>query len=215
MKELDISEALKDWLAPKDLASLDKLVKYLEELGEKAKNIKTMDDAYDFAKNDLGMKCTKKEFNEGAKYLEYIGDQIKKETAKAEDQAKNAYLDAVAVYMTAEKQLSEAQGEYAKYSKKLEAEIKANRKLAPKYIEKAAKEREKETKKFNEEVKKVLESKDAKQFLDYVKNFEDLGKKFSKAKNTKEAYKLASKLGLDCSWDEFKEYAKQLGIYKG
>ncbi|MBR3202369.1 MAG: Nif11 family protein [Solobacterium sp.] len=215
MKELDISEALKDWLTPKDLASLDKLVKYLEELGEKAKNIKTMDDAYDFAKNDLGMKCTKKEFNEGAKYLEYIGDQIKKETAKAEDQAKNAYLDAVAVYMTAEKQLSEAQGEYAKYSKKLEAEIKANRKLAPKYIEKAAKEREKETKKFNEEVKKVLESKDAKQFLDYVKNFEDLGKKFSKAKNTKEAYKLASKLGLDCSWDEFKEYAKQLGIYKG
>jgi len=215
MKELDISEALKDWLTPKDLASLDKLVKYLEELGEKAKNIKTMDDAYDFAKNDLGMKCTKKEFNEGAKYLEYIGDQIKKETAKAEDQAKNAYLDAVAVYMTAEKQLSEAQGEYAKYSKKLEAEIKANRKLAPKYIEKAAKEREKETKKFNEEVKKVLESKDAKEFLDYVKNFEDLGKKFSKAKNTKEAYKLASKLGLDCSWDEFKEYAKQLGIYKG
>lgn len=215
MKELDISEALKDWLTPKDLASLDKLVKYLEELGEKAKNIKTMDDAYDFAKNDLGMKCTKKEFNEGAKYLEYIGDQIKKETAKAEDQAKNAYLDAVAVYMTAEKQLSEAQGEYAKYSKKLEAEIKANRKLAPKYIEKAAKEREKETKKFNEEVKKVLESKDAKQFLDYVKNFEDLGKKFSKAKNTKEAYKLASKLGLDCSWDDFKEYAKQLGIYKG
>ena len=215
MKELDISEALKDWLTPKDLASLDKLVKYLEELGEKAKNIKTMDDAYDFAKNDLGMKCTKKEFNEGAKYLEYIGDQVKKETAKAEDQAKNAYLDAVAVYMTAEKQLSEAQGEYAKYSKKLEAEIKANRKLAPKYIEKAAKEREKETKKFNEEVKKVLESKDAKQFLDYVKNFEDLGKKFSKAKNTKEAYKLASKLGLDCSWDEFKEYAKQLGIYKG
>ena len=215
MKELDISEALKDWLTPKDLASLDKLVRYLEELGEKAKNIKTMDDAYDFAKNDLGMKCTKKEFNEGAKYLEYIGDQIKKETAKAEDQAKNAYLDAVAVYMTAEKQLSEAQGEYAKYSKKLEAEIKANRKLAPKYIEKAAKEREKETKKFNEEVKKVLESKDAKQFLDYVKNFEDLGKKFSKAKNTKEAYKLASKLGLDCSWDEFKEYAKQLGIYKG
>jgi hypothetical protein len=153
---------------------------------KKAKNIKTMDDAYDFAKNDLGMKCTKKEFNEGAKYLEYIGDQIKKETAKAEDQAKNAYLDAVAVYMTAEKQLSEAQGEYAKYSKKLEAEIKANRKLAPKYIEKAAKEREKETKKFNEEVKKVLESKDAKQFLDYVKNFEDLGKKFSKAKNTKQ-----------------------------
>ena len=215
MKELDISEALKDWLTPKDLASLDKLVKYLEELGEKAKNIKTMDDAYDFAKNDLGMKCTKKEFNEGAKYLEYIGDQVKKETAKAEDQAKNAYLDAVAVYMTAEKQLSEAQGEYAKYSKKLEAEIKANRKLAPKYIEKAAKEREKETKKFNEEVKKVLESKDAKEFLDYVKNFEDLGKKFSKAKNTKEAYKLASKLGLDCSWDEFKEYAKQLGIYKG
>ena len=215
MKELDISEALKDWLTPKDLASLDKLVKYLEELGEKAKNIKTMDDAYDFAKNDLGMKCTKKEFNEGAKYLEYIGDQIKKETAKAEDQAKNAYLDAVAVYMTAEKQLSEAQGEYAKYSKKLEAEIKANRKLAPKYIEQAAKEREKETKKFNEEVKKVLESKDAKQFLDYVKNFEDLGKKFSKAKNTKEAYKLASKLGLDCSWDEFKEYAKHLGIYKG
>ena len=58
MKELDISEALKDWLTPKDLASLDKLVKYLEELGEKAKNIKTMDDAYDFAKNDLGMKCT-------------------------------------------------------------------------------------------------------------------------------------------------------------
>ena len=215
MKELDISEALKDWLTPKDLASLDKLVKYLEELGEKAKNIKTMDDAYDFAKNDLGMKCTKKEFNEGAKYLEYIGEQVKKETAKAEDQAKNAYLDAVAVYMTAEKQLSEAQGEYAKYSKKLEAEIKANRKLAPKYIEKAAKEREKETKKFNEEVKKVLESKDAKEFLDYVKNFEDLGKKFSKAKNTKEAYKLASKLGLDCSWDEFKEYAKQLGIYKG
>lgn len=215
MKELDISEALKDWLTPKDLASLDKLVKYLEELGEKAKNIKTMDDAYDFAKNDLGMKCTKKEFNEGAKYLEYIGDQIKKETSKAEDQAKNAYLDAVAVYMTAEKQLSEAQGEYAKYSKKLEAEIKANRKLAPKYIEKAAKEREKETKKFNEEVKKVLESKDAKQFLDYVKNFEDLGKKFSKAKNTKEAYKLASKLGLDCSWDDFKEYAKYLGIYKG
>ena len=51
--------------------------------------------------------------------------------------------------------------------------------------------------------------------LDYVKNFEDLGKKFSKAKNTKEAYKLASKLGLDCSWDDFKEYAKYLGIYKG
>ena len=215
MKELDITEALKDWLKPEDLASLDKMVKYLDELGEKAKNIKTMDDAYAFAKNDLGMKCTKKEFNEGAQYLSYIGDKIKKETEKAEVQAKNAYLDAVAVYMTAEKQLADAQGEYAKYSKKLEAEIKANRKLAPKYIENAAKEREKEVKKFNEEIKKVLESKDAKQFLDYVKNLEDLGKKFSKAKNTKEAYKLATNLGLECSWDDFKKYAKQLGIYKG
>lgn len=215
MKELDINEALKDWLKSKDLASLDKLVKYLEELGEKAKNIKSIDDAYDFAKNDLGMKVTKKEFTEGAKYLEYIDDKIKKETAKAEAQAKNAYLDAVAVYMTAEKQLTDAQGEYAKYSKKLEAEIKENRKLAPKYIEKAAKEREKEVKKFNEDIKKVLESKDAKQFLDYVKNLEHLGKKFSKAKNTKEVYNLATKLGLDCSWDDFKEYAKNLGIYKG
>ncbi len=214
MKELDITEALKDWLKPKDLASLDKMVKYLDELGEKAKNIKTMDDAYAFAKNDLGMKCTKKEFNEGAQYLEYIGDKIKKETAKAEAKAKNAYLDAVAVYMTAEKQLADAQGEYAKYSKELEAEIKENRKLAPKYIEEAAKEREKETKKFTEDIKKFLESKDAKQFLDYVTNLEDLGKKFSKAKTTKEAYNLATKLGLDCSWDDFKEYAKQLGIYK-
>ena len=214
MKELDITEALKDWLKPKDLASLDKMVKYLDELGEKAKNIKTMDDAYAFAKNDLGMKCTKKEFNEGAQYLEYIGDKIKKETEKAEVQAKNAYLDAVAVYMTAEKQLADAQGEYAKYSKELEAEIKENRKLAPKYIEEAAKEREKETKKFTEDIKKFLESKDAKQFLDYVTNLEGLGKKFSKAKTTKEAYNLATKLGLDCSWDDFKEYAKQLGIYK-
>ena len=214
MKELDITEALKDWLKPKDLASLDKMVKYLDELGEKAKNIKTMDDAYAFAKNDLGMKCTKKEFNEGAQYLEYIGDKIKKETEKAEAKAKNAYLDAVAVYMTAEKQLADAQGEYAKYSKELEAEIKENRKLAPKYIEEAAKEREKETKKFTEDIKKFLESKDAKQFLDYITNLEGLGKKFSKAKTTKEAYNLATKLGLDCSWDDFKEYAKQLGIYK-
>ena len=214
MKELDITEALKDWLKPKDLASLDKMVKYLDELGEKAKNIKTMDDAYAFAKDDLGMKCTKKEFEEGAQYLEYIGDKIKKETAKAEAKAKNAYLDAVAVYMTAEKQLADAQGEYAKYSKELEAEIKENRKLAPKYIEEAAKEREKETKKFTEDIKKFLESKDAKQFLDYVTNLEGLGKKFSKAKTTKEAYNLATKLGLDCSWDDFKEYAKQLGIYK-
>ena len=125
MKEMDITEALKDWLKPKDLASLDKLVKYLDELGEKAKNIKTMDDAYAFAKNDLGMKCTKKEFNEGAKYLEYIGDKIKKETEKAEAQAKNAYLDAVAVYMTVEKHLADAQGEYAKFSKKLEAEMQS------------------------------------------------------------------------------------------
>lgn len=214
MKELDIKSVLKDWLSPKDMEQLDKLVKYLEELGEKAKNIKTVDDAYDFAKNELGMKCTREEFKEGAEALEYIGDQIKKESEKAEAQAKNAYLDAAAVYMTAEKQLKAAEEEYSKYSKELEEEFKKNRKLAPEYVEKAAKELEENTKKFYADIKKSFESKDVQKYLEYAQNLESLGKKLSKAKTTKDAYKVATELGLDCSWSDFKDTAKALGIYK-
>jgi len=209
---LKIESMLKDWLTPDNLKGLDEVVKYLEDLGEKAKNIKSVDEAYDFAK-ELGMKCTKEEFKEGAQTLEYIGKQIEQEEAKAKKQAEDAYMDAVAVYMTAEKRLQAASEEYSKYSKELEKEFNENRKLAPEYAENAAKKLEADAKKFYADVQKSLQSPDVKGFLELSKNIENLGKRISKAKSTKEVYEIAQDLGLDCSWDEFKETAKSLGMY--
>lgn len=213
MKELKIENLLKDWLTSGDMQGLDGVVKSLEELGEKAKGIKTVDDAYEFAKG-LGMKCTKEEFKQGAEALEYVGGQIEKATEKARKQAEESYLDAVAVYMTAEKQLKIAQEEYAKYSKELEAEFNENRKLAPEYAEKAAKQMEEDIKKFYEEMKKVISSKDVQEYLNFSKNIERLGKRISKAKTTKDVYAIAEDLGLKCSWDDFKSTAKVLGVYE-
>ncbi len=212
MKGFDIETALKDLLSPKDMKGLDGVVKYLEELGEKAKGIKTVDEAYDFAK-ELGMKCTKEEFKQGAETLEYIGGQIEKATANARKQAEETYLDAVAVYMTAEKQLKIAEAEYAKYSKELEAEFQENRKLAPEYAEKAAKQLQEDAKKFYEELQQLIKSKDVQQYLDFSKNIERLGKRISKAETTKDVYEIASDLGLKCSWEDFKKTAKSLGVY--
>lgn len=218
---MDIETLLGGLLSEKDLKELDKAYKYLCDLGEEAKNIKTEDDAYAFAKK-LGLKCTKEEFKEGLKGLENLGEQIKKEADKAEKQAKEEYLDAVAVYMTAEKRLKAAEGEYAKYSKELEAEFKENRKLAPEYVEKTAKEIEAQAKKMEEEAKKfyadveknLFSTKNMKAFEELSKNIEALGKRFAKAKTTKDTYEIAKDLGMDCTWKEFKEGAEALGIYK-
>jgi len=208
-----IEKALSEWLTPKDMKSLDQVVQYLEELGEKAKGIKTVDDAYDFAK-ELGMKCTREEFQEGAETLEYIGKQIEQAEEQAKKEAESAYLDAVAVYMTAEKRLKDAGEEYAKYSKELEKEFKENRKLAPEFAENAAKKMKEDAQKFYEDVQKTLNSDDVKEYMEYSKNIEKLGKRFSKAKTTKDVYEIAKDLGLKSSWDEFKKYAKSIGVYK-
>jgi len=207
-----IEKMLKEWAGSIDLKGLDETVKYLEELGEKAKNIKTADEAYDFAK-ELGVKCTREEFDEGYKTLEYISNQVENATNEAKKMAENAYMDAVAVYMTAEKRLKAASEEYSKYSKELQNEFEENRKLAPEYAENAAKKLEADAKKFYGEVQNVLKSDDVKGYLDFSKNIEKLGKRISKAKSTKEAYEIATDLGLDCSWEDFKKTAKSLGIY--
>ena len=52
---MDIETLLGGLLSEKDLKELDKAYKYLCDLGEEAKNIKTEDDAYAFAKK-LGLK---------------------------------------------------------------------------------------------------------------------------------------------------------------
>ena len=213
MKDLKIKEALKNWLTPEDMQQLDELVKYLEELGDRAKNIKNVDEAYDFAR-DLGMNCTREEFKQGAESLQYIHEQIKSEEEKAKKQAEEAYMDAVAVYMMAEKRLKAASEEYSRYSQEMKAEFNANRQLAPEYAENAAKKLEEDAKKFYADVKKNFESSDIKQYLSFSKNIEALGKRLSKAKKTKEAYEIARELGLDCSWEDFKKTAKALGIYK-
>ena len=210
---MKIENLLQDLLPPKDMKGLDGVVKTLEDLGEKAKGIKTVDDAYEFAKG-LGLKCTKEEFKQGAETLEYEGEQIERATAKATKEAEEHYLDAVAVYMTAEKQLKLAQEEYTKYSKELEAEFKENRKLAPEYAEKAAKQLEEEAKKFYEELKELVQSKDVQEYLNFAKNIQRLGKRISQAKNTKDVYNIAEDLGLKCSWDDFKSTAKALGVYE-
>ena len=156
MKGFNLEDVLKDWLKPSDMGWFDELAKYLEELGDRVKNIKSVDEAYDLAK-ELGMKCTKEEFKQGAAALEYIGDQIEKKTINDEKKAKNAYLDAVAAYKTAEKHLNDARAEYEKFAGELTAEFKANRKLASEEL-KAAQEKEnaeKEEKKAEKEEKKA------------------------------------------------------------
>ncbi len=156
MKGFNLEDVLKDWLKPSDMGWFDELAKYLEELGDRVKNIKSVDEAYDLAK-ELGMKCTKEEFKQGAAALEYIGDQIEKKTINDEKKAKNAYLDAVAAYKTAEKHLNDAKAEYEKFAGELTAEFKANRKLASEEL-KAAEEKEKaekEEKKADKEEKKA------------------------------------------------------------
>ena len=116
--------------------------------------------------------------------------------------------------MTAEKQLKAAEEEYTKYSKELEADFKENRKLAPEYAEKAAKQLEEDIKKFYDELKNIIQSKDVQEYLNFSKNIERLGKRISKAKTTKDVYAIAEDLGLKCSWDDFKKTAKTLGVYE-
>ena len=156
MKGFNLEDVLKDWLKPSDMGWFDELAKYLEELGDRVKNIKSVDEAYDLAK-ELGMKCTREEFKQSAAALEYIGDQIEKKNINDEKKAKNAYLDAVAAYKTAEKHLNDARAEYEKFAGELTAEFKANRKLASEEL-KAAQEKEKaekEEKKADKEEKKA------------------------------------------------------------
>jgi predicted S18 family serine protease len=212
MKEL--SNLMKDWLTPDNMTGLDELVKYLEELGDKAKNIKTVDDAYDFAK-ELGMKCTREEFKEGAENLKYIDEQIKKEKEKIKKKAENDFLDAVAAYKTAEDNLKKQEAIYAQHSKELEAEFQENRKQAPAYVEKMAKEMEEETQKFYDEVQKsfTLDEKDIKAYEEFTKNLEKLGKRIADAKTTKDYYEIAKDLGLKCTYEEFKDGVKDLGKY--
>lgn len=213
MKKEKLEKILKEWLSPKDMSALDETVKYLEELGEKAKNISTVDEAYDFATQDLGMECTKEEFQKGAETLEYISDQIKQKTDEAKKAAENAYLDAVAVYMTAEKRLKAAEAEYTKYTDELKAEFNENRAHAPEYAENAARKLEEDARNFYEDVKQSLKSKDVEEYIEYIKNMEALGRRLAKAKSTKEAYEIATDLGLDCPWSDFKKAAKTLGMY--
>lgn len=159
MKGFNLEDVLKDWLKPSDMGWFDELAKYLEELGDRVKNIKSVDEAYDLAK-ELGMKCTKEEFKQGAAALEYIGDQIEKKNINDEKKAKNAYLDAVAAYKTAEKHLNDARAEYEKFAGELTAEFKANRKLASEEL-KAAQEKENAEKAEKEEKKADKEEKKA------------------------------------------------------